>query len=1069
MRFNWLGRIATIAVLVAATAVDVSAQAGTTTATVRGRVTSTAGASVAGAQIVVRNAQTGIVRGALANEEGLFIVPFLDPGGPYEVSVLLIGQTAPGREFDRFQMGEVIVVDFSLTEQAIVLEGIDVVAESAPLIETRQSGVVDRVGALEIENLPTNGRNFADFVALSPNVQVDAGDGSGGNLSLGGGRRGANSITIDGVNNTGTFFGGEARGSDRIAFAFSIETVKEFQVITNSYDVEFGNFNGGQINAVTKSGTNDFTASAFFYRRDERMTGDDFQGLAPEEFSSNQFGAIVSGPIIKDKAHFLFSFDRQARINPVRSLVDDPLVGDITKAELDRFKAITQSTYGYDASNEFGIFNQSNDETAIFARVDWQLNDKHSMTLRHNYTDLINDNDRISTNEGRSNGGVYMDEAHSFAANLKSVLTPTIFNDLRFQYAREARPREAASLLPEVEVFGGSAHSFYDIEIFNDPVLPNSLDENLIQVIDNVVWQKGSHTLKLGTDNNFYEMDNQFFYNGRGQLEFKGLDDYEAGISSKYTIATPGVDGSEPSAIYNVTEHSLYAQDEWAFNDNLTLTFGLRWDYTRFPDMPETNDDVLDVFDIDTGDFPVDSDNIAPRVGFALDVMGDGRSVLRGGAGLFYGRLPAVFWSNALLNTGESQGFVQCSGSFFNTPETQAAVISILRGERPTFQSCGEIPGGTGFGFSPSVNGFSSDLEWPGTWKFNLGYDMEVIDDLRVGVEVTHARTSENFFNRDINLLGPQFITDGNRPVLAPAGEISSSSGEPGFGDQRVTTSFGDVLVMYPIAESRTWSATFEAGKRFNDKWAASLAYGLSRTMDNTSSSCCISTTAIFETPTSGWTNHLGDPGDERIGTWAPADFDRTHVITMTGVYSDAFGLDGLRLSGIYRGQSGFPYTPLVDGDVNADARTNNDRAYIPSTSVGLLWDSEAEYGKLEDLLDKFDCLADQAGFISTRNACRGPWNHRLDGRVSFELPTLGGQSVEVMADVFNILNLISSDWGKVMFIGENDRNLLELEGFDSSSSRHIYSVNEDFGDETPFGFTPRQWQVQLGLRYNLR
>jgi hypothetical protein len=1068
MRFTWLGRLATIAVLLAATATQLSAQAGATTATVRGRVTSASGASVSGAQIVVRNVETGVVKGALANDAGLYIVPFLSPGGPYEVSIQLIGQAAPARQFDAFSIGEVIVVDFELVEQAVVLEGIEVVAESAPLIETKQSGVVDRVGAVEIENLPTNGRNFADFVALSPNVQVDAGDGSGGNLSLGGGRRGANSITIDGVNNTGTFFGGEARGSDRIAFAYSIETVKEFQVITNSYDVEFGNFTGGQINAVTKSGTNDFRASGFYYRRDENFTGDDFEGLPPESFSSNQYGAIVSGPIIRDKAHFLFSVDRQDRINPVRSLTDDATVGDITPAELDRFRSITQSVYGYDASNEFGIFDQSNDQTAIFARVDWQINDDHAVTARHNFTDLINDNDRISRNEGWSNGGVYKDRAHSFAANLKSILMPNMFNDLRVQVAREARPREAAVLTPQIEVFGDT-ESFYDIEIFNDPVLPNSLDENLIQVIDNVVWQLGDHTLKVGTNNNFYDIDNFFFYNGRGEFEFDGLDNYALGIADEYSIATPGADGSLPRAKYKYSEHALYLQDEWEAHENLTLTFGLRYDYYRFPDKPGTNQDVLDEFEIDTGDFPTDNDNIAPRVGFAFDVFGDGRAVLRGGGGLFYGRLPSVFWSNALLNTGESQGFVQCNGSFFESEAARNAVIGILRGERETFSSCGDIPGGSGFGFDPNVNGFSPDLEWPGSWKFNLGYDMEVIEDLRVGLEVTHARTSENFFNRDLNLLDPQFITDGGRPVLAPVDEIRTYSGEPGFGDMRVSGDFNDVLVMYPIAESRMWSGVLEVEKRFNDDWTASLAYGLSRSTDNTSHSCCISSTAIFETPTSGWTNHLGDPGDETIGSWGPSDFDRTHVITLSGFYRNAFGLPGLQISGFYRGQSGFPFTPKVDGDVNADNRDGNDRAYIPAGGPGLLWDSTEEWGKFENLLNEFDCLSDQTGTIAKRNSCRGPWNHKLDMRAAFELPTLDGQSVELIADVFNVLNLVNSDWGKVMFVSENDQNLLELEGFDPDAQRHIYSVNEDFGDETPFGFVPRQWQVQLGLRYNIR
>ena len=268
----------------------------------------------------MRNENTGIQTGTLSRSSGIYIVPFIAPGGPYEVQIQMLGFGTQTRRFDRLQIGEVIQVDFTLAQEAVQVEGIEVAVEAAPIIESKEPSVIDRVSQIEIEALPTNGRNFADFVVLSPSVVPDAGDGSGGNLSLGGGRRGGNNIQIDGVGNNGTFFGGEARGSDRIAFAFSMEAVKEFQVITNGYDVEHGSFNGGLINTVTKSGSNNFEGSAFFYRRGEELTGNDFLGIAPSDFSSNQFGAVFSGPIVRDKAHFLVSVDRQDRSNPVSAL-----------------------------------------------------------------------------------------------------------------------------------------------------------------------------------------------------------------------------------------------------------------------------------------------------------------------------------------------------------------------------------------------------------------------------------------------------------------------------------------------------------------------------------------------------------------------------------------------------------------------------------------------------------------------------------------------------------------------------------------------------------------------------
>ena len=730
-----------------------------------------------------------------------------------------------------------------------------------------------------------------------------------------------------------------------------------------------------------------------------------------------------------------------------------------------------QSVYGYDATQEFGQFAQTNDQTAVFARVDWQLNDNHSLTLRNNWTDLSNTNDRVSTNEGVSNGGIFEDRANSFAANLKSIFSPTVFNDLRFQYATEARPREAFSLIPQLELFQGSTLSngqsaFTDIEIFNDPVLPNSLDENTIQIVNNLVWQAGDHTVKLGTNNNFYDIDNFFFFNGRGEFEFTSLEDLELGIADEYSIATPGVDGTNPRAVYKVTEYSLYAQDEWQVNEKLSMTYGVRYDVTQFPDEPATNNDFLNEFGIDTGHFPVDNNNIAPRFGFAIDMYGDGRSVLRGGAGLFYGRYPSVFWSNALLNTGESQGFVQCSGSFFDTPEARAAVISILRGERPTFTSCGDIPGGAGFAFTPNVNAIDPDMEWPGSWKFNLGYDRLVRDDLRVGFDLQYNMENGNFYNTDVNLLGTQFTTDGGRPVLAPADEISTSGGEPGFNDQRVTSSFNDALVMTNIADSRTYRASFELEKRFSDNWSARGSYSWSQSKDHSSHSCCISGTAIQETPTAGNPNFLGEIGDEDVGTWGLSDFDRTHTIILSGLW---LAPGGLKVSGIYRGMSGFPYTPTVNGDVNGDNRDENDRAFIPATSAGLLWDTPEDQAEFDRLLSENSCLQQEAGRIAHRNACRNPWQNRLDMRLAWDVPTVSGQNVELIADLFNVLNLVNSDWGHQLRVFDSGTQVLTLEGFDPITERHIYGTNGTFGEERPFAFSPRQWQVQLGARYEFR
>jgi outer membrane receptor protein involved in Fe transport len=923
---------------------------------------------------------------------------------------------------------------------------------------------------VEIENLPTNGRNFADFVALSSTAAPDVGDGSGGNLSLNGGRRGASSIQIDGVENNGTFFGGEARGSDRIAFAFSQETVKEFQVITNGYDVEYGNFTGGLINAVTKSGTNEWDGAAFYYRRDDGLTGNDFLGREPGEFSSNQFGGFISGPIQRDRAHFLASVDVQDRSNPVFPL-QAGISNGINADSLARLIGILENVYGVqNAAEEFQLVSQTNDQIALFGRVDWRLNDNHTLTIRNNFTDLEDLNDRISDNEAVSNGGIFEDRGNSFVVNLKSILSPTLFNDLRIQYATESRPRAAYSAIPQADInvnsdfsaaeCGGSACTrFSNPEVFNDPVLPNSLDENTIQLVNNLILQRGAHTLKLGTNNSYYDIDNFFFFNQFGDFDFSSLSDFEQGIADDYEIAGPGLDGTLPRAQYNVLELAFYAQDDWQVNDRLTVNLGLRYDLRLFPDEGPTVQGVLDDFDLDTGLFPTDGDNIAPRVGFAYDVAGDGASVVRGGVGLFYGRVPPVFWSNALLNTGESQTFTRCT-SGFDDPQTQQMVIEILRGERATFASCDEIPGGGGFSFTPNVNVIHPDVEVPFALKANIGYDRIIAEDWRAGIDLQYSGTGDNYYNIDDNIGQEQFLVDdGTRPMFQSIDLIDM---ELDGGSHRVSSNFNDVLVLVNEAESRTWQGTFELAKAFTNGHTVRGSYTYSNSRDNSSSSCCISGTAILETPTASSPNFLGDPGDDLVGSWGPADFERPHQVVLSGVAQLPWA--GITLSGIYRGQSGLPYTPTVDGDVNGDGRDENDRAFIGDPSV-MNFASPEDAATYSSLLSRFDCLSDQVGQIATRNSCRNPWINRLDARVTVPIEAGRGPRVELIADLFNVLNLLNEDWGQVLQVGILGQPLLEAEDFDIVTQEFTYSVRSGFGTENPFGFVPRQWQLQLGAR----
>lgn len=1073
-----------------------TASAQQTTGVVRGTISTADGLPIGTVELTAANVATGVRTTTLSADGGTYVFPAV-PVGTYSIEARRIGYQAQIRQAVRVTLGATQLINFVLEVGAAELAPISVTAEQG-LIDPDQTGVVDLVSSEMVEAIPVSGRNFSDLVALSPKVGVDAGDGTGGNLSLGGGRRGANLIQIDGAGSTGTFFGGEARGSDRIPFAFSIESVEEFQIVSNGFDVEFGFFSGGVINAVTKSGTNEFHGSAFGYWRDAALTKSDFFDREAPDFKSQQLGLTLSGPIVQDKIHFYLAVERQDRDQPVFGLPDPSDAPDQSlRAHPDsvgRLLDIMRNVYGIE--DQAGSVFQTQDETTIFGRIDWQLGNNHRLTLRHNYTDLSSEGDRVSSNETASNAGVFNNTGNSSVASLTSIISPRMWNEARVQYATEPRPREANSLLPQLEVFanhcfvvedpGGGCPSanraFQDMEALNDPVLPNNLEETTFEFVNNLHIAAGDHDLKFGVHFNSFSYLNFFFFNQQGEFEFAdntgggtgtALGNLEAGIPDEFTrnLPNPGDDGLFftdddilPLADYSTREFSVYAQDSWRATDRLTLTYGARLDITTVPDAAPLNQDLLDSpLALDTRVTPGDK-NISPRVSFAYDPAGDGSSQLRGGVGLFFGRFPSVLYSNSLLNTGQNQLSLFCDEDD-GVPTPNYAAYAADLSTIPTACS----GGGAASAPTANINVFSPDFEYPRTWKVSLGYDHEIGQGLGLSLDALFSSTAQNFAVQNQNLEPEQFrTTNSNRPIHAPLSRIDSRDGEPfSSRDRRIDDGFFDGLVHTSDAESRTVQLSVGLEKRMTDWLSWQFGYTYNDSRDNASYSCCISGTFDFETPTSGNPNFLGDPGDETEGSWGPSDFNRKHTFVLSGI---AQLPAGFQLSGIWRTFSGRVFTPIIDGDVNGDGEDDNDRAYIIDTrnpaDLAMLEDP-ADADLLNEFYSQYSCLRKNVGQIITRNACGQNLFTKLDMRLRWR-GEFGGQAIEIIADAFNVLNLINSDWSRNVGISQfgSEREILELEGFDPVTQNHIYSVKSGFGRESALT-TARtdQGSAQLGVK----
>jgi hypothetical protein len=1038
---------------------DLLAQQGVTTGSIVGRIVDNTGAPLAGATVTVRNVDTGTPREAQTNADGRYTAGFLQPGD-YNVTAAFPPLPAEERGPVRVSLGESQTIDFAM--RPVEVEAIGVVLNPEDQVDVTEGGVVELVDEEQIENLPALGRDFTDFIALSGLVSPAPEVGTGGQFALGGGRTSATNVQIDGADANNAFFG-ENRGSSRIPFTFSLESIKEFQIVTNGFDVEFGDYTGGVVNAVTKGGSNEFEGSAFVYGRDQSLTANTFAGQEPEDFSAQQFGFHLGGPIVRDKAHFFVSLDGQQRDQPVFAIVPTGQAPNNWPADsVQRFKDILRDVYGVSQAEidaNIGTFEETEDETSIFARIDWQASERNLLTVRHNYTDFENLNDRVNPEEALSHGGDFDDRSNSFVSELTSVLggRGQGYNTFRFQWSDETRPRPGNNLLPEVDVEINQPSE--EVEFFGDgTVFRNQLDERKFQLIDNLTWQLGQdgrHTMKLGTNNTFTKIENLFWLNGNGIFRFTSLANFENRIAADY-MRNLRADEEPPFAEFNISEWSFYAQDEWQATDQFLLTLGLRYDTDVFNDEAEENSTLRDSLGLSTATVPEDNNNVGPRVAFTYDLNGDERSVLRGGVGLLYGRAPFVLHGNVMQAVPPLLSLT-CRDEFVPEPD-----YDLFRQTPDGSNNPAQCAGGGQAGGAPQFAVWDEDFENPESWKFNLGYEQVVGDGWRLSSDFLYGKTTNNFNVSNVNIAPEQFRTAvDNRPVFVA---------EEAFGcfncTSRGNPAFAEVFFNEATAESDAYSLTLKAGRNFAERGLRFTAsYTANWIYDNTSFFCCTSGEG-FSTKEIGahHPNEIGEPGDEDNGTWGPADFERRHVWVLTGIWQGPWGID---VSGTWRSQSGTPWTMIVEGDINGDDETFNDRAPI---FQNLQFESPEEAAQWNALLaggagEAGECLRDELGRVARRNSCRNPWFHSVDLHLAKAFGFGGGQEIELIADLFNVLNGLSEDWGKYEVIGLSNAPLSK-EDYDPETNNVIYSVNDDFGALEPLPFTQLQFQAQLGARY---
>ncbi|HTR34514.1 MAG TPA: TonB-dependent receptor [Bryobacteraceae bacterium] len=864
-------------------------QSSVASATLNGTVTDPTGAVIADAQVTAVNTRTGLSRTTATTDAGLFTFPDL-PVGPYDLSVEKTGFKAVKRTGTTLTVGAVVTIDIAL-EVGLPQEVVNVTAE-APVVETTRSQTSTAIPSEAVSELPLNGRNFLDVMLTAPAVVRDP--TRGGDLSFGGQRGTANSLLIDGSDANNVFFGqstGRA-GTGRNPYSFSQDAIQEFQVNTNTFAAEIGRAGGGVLNVITKSGTNAFHGTVFEFFRDKALNANQWEnnrrGIPKRAYHFNQFGGNIGGPVVKDKLFFFFDYDGQRNTtpNPVFLQVAPPADALSQQA----FQSLQQYLTPY--SN--GLNND-----VYLGKVDWNISSAERLTVRYNANRFVGKN---FENTGPSSAMGHTGNSNVTTDNIAAIHTLTIGTasvlESRFIFTRDNEPGFANSDAPEAFIRQNGATV---LSIGRNDFSPRYTNAKTYQWAEAYSLITGRHLFKFGLDMDFQSIDNYFPGNFSGSFTFNSYADFAADKPFSLTQAFAGANTAGPLSKPNVNEYAFYAQDSWRMTDRLTLNYGLRYDFFDYAQPTVSNPDAgLAAAGLNTSRINLDENNIAPRFGFAYRIDNEGKFVVRGGYGIYYGRTPSILTGTAFTQNGIQ---VQTYTLFNNIP----AYPNILSAPPALSRT-------------PDIYVFAPDYVQPLTQQWSLNLERQLGNNYAVTVGYLGVRGEHLTRTRDINLL-PEVPLQGSFSDGTPVTYYR----HPG----RVNPNFGRISVFDSGADSIYHGGFIQLTKRFSGGLQLQTSYTFSKVIDDAPDF----TSVVVGTDDAKNAQNTLNPNLER----GRGNADIRHRFTFSGVWDINYAkslqnavwralLSGYELSTISSVQSGRPYDVTVNSDVNNDGNTRTDR-----------------------------------------------------------------------------------------------------------------------------------------------
>lgn len=1058
-----------------------AASAQVTTSSIHGTVVDSNQAPIIGATVVATHTPTGTVYAIASDRNGMYNIGGMRVGGPYTIEFSFVGCNNEKIEGAQLTIGEDAQFNAMLNEASTQIGEVVVMGAANPVFNSNRTGAQEVITRSMMDKLPTLDRSLNEFVKLTPMAS---------NKNFAGTSYRFNNVTVDGASFNNSFGLSSSLGAAGVE-PISLESIEQVQVMVAPFDVRNGGFTGGAINSVTKSGTNEFVGSAYYYRKSASLRGWRQKDLVEKvnEASTNQYGFSLGGPIIKNKLFFFVNAEFDRINEPVTYTTENSRV---KAADLDKLSSFLVDKFNYNP----GIYNVTEAPTQanrVTARLDWNISKKSSLSLKYYYLDSYATN-KPSTSGAPSNGrgpnewaipfsSQYYrthNDFHIVMADLNTTVNDRMSNTLKVGYSRMRDYRDMdGGYFPHVDILDNAtdkiAYTSFGTEANS---YGNKLDTDIFQIQDNFTINAGKHQIVIGTQSDYRTFSNGYAYGFAGVWRYNSLDDFytdannylnwkqnggprpntnAASFSQKYAIG-----GGFPEAKVKVLQLGFYVQDKWSIRENFKLTYGLRMDVPIFLNKLDPNPEVEKMVfqggltNVDLSRLPKTKPMFSPRIGFNWDAVA-GKLQVRGGTGLFTGTPPYVWISNQAGNNGLMFGDLLKGRPFDGIAEYQPTEADIANST---------------LDLAYTQEGF----KYPQLWKTNAAVDFKFGNGWILTGEMLYTKDVNSIYHVNVGLNDRvAFVNDGDgqtRPFYTK--EVA------GKATPYINSRNSNVIEMRNTSAGYSIYGTLQLQKQFVQGPLRGLylnaSYTMGKAMGVSDGSSSVASSA--------WKYRPAIDSNSPELSYSAGSFDGRLLIS--AFYTANWSKNAATNFGlVYEMSRPWRYSFTYNGDVNGDGQSANDLIYIPRDKndiklvAGKYTDVDQAWNALNSFIEQDDYLSKHRGQYAERNGSVLPFQHQLDLSISHDIKIwcckgTKCNTLRFSFDISNFLNLLNKNWGvkQSTVLGyESSPQYQFLTVAEKPSVANNYTPSFTFQDKLTETYkdlnsTRSRWAIMFGVKY---